>query len=217
MPAISRSRISTGPHEWICAAPGCLPNPTTAILVQPLSIGPLKQVCGLTRLTGRMRSAPAACAIEVQRHSIRGASDDLGLHRRSDLGSDRFLRDAEVGEHGPLTIGGGTAVAPHRRHDERLGTEGVQPGDRAPQQLDPPDQTTAPAADRHRHPRRHLVRQDVTHGRFGHRRDVADPWRRGSVEDHFVQRRHGDRRIERQLDPRLELVPTHASHATPDG
>ena len=60
MPLRIRLRISTGPQAWICAAPGCLPNPTTPIFVQPLSIGPLKQVCGLMRLTGMIRSAPAA-------------------------------------------------------------------------------------------------------------------------------------------------------------
>ena len=58
----SRSRISTGPHECTSEAPGCLPNPTTAIFMQPDSIGPLKQVCGLIRLTGRNRSAAAALA-----------------------------------------------------------------------------------------------------------------------------------------------------------
>ena len=52
--------MTTAPLEWNWAAPGCLPNPTTSIFVQPLSIGPRNWVCGLIRLTGMTRSAPAA-------------------------------------------------------------------------------------------------------------------------------------------------------------
>ena len=57
-----RSRISTGPHEWTRNAPGRLPKPTTAIFMHPDSMGPLKQVCGLMRFTGSIRSAAAAFA-----------------------------------------------------------------------------------------------------------------------------------------------------------
>ena len=56
------AHLDGGARRGTAAAPGCLPKPTTAIFVQPLSIGPLNAVCGLIRLTGRMRSAPAAWA-----------------------------------------------------------------------------------------------------------------------------------------------------------
>ena len=134
MPASSRSRICTGPHEWIWAAPGCLPKPTTAILVTPLSIGPLKHVCGLTRLTGRMRSAPAAwrsrCSVMP---SGVVATTSVAIVARTSAPT-RLLGDPEVGEHRPLALGGGPAVAAHRRHDERLRAELAQPVDRAAHQ-----------------------------------------------------------------------------------
>ena len=52
--------MPTAVLAWNAAAPACLPKPTTAIFVHPLSIGPRKAVCGLVRFTGRMRSAAAA-------------------------------------------------------------------------------------------------------------------------------------------------------------
>ena len=60
MLAASRPFMRLGPVAWNSAAPGRFPNPTTAIFASPLSTGPWNEVCGFTRLTGRMRSAPAA-------------------------------------------------------------------------------------------------------------------------------------------------------------
>ena len=48
------------PKECARVAPSCLPNPMVIIFIRPLSTGPLKEVCGLTRLTTTMASAPYA-------------------------------------------------------------------------------------------------------------------------------------------------------------
>ena len=45
------------PWRWNVSAPRCLPRPMAIILSRPLSTGPLKSVCGLTRLIGMMTSA----------------------------------------------------------------------------------------------------------------------------------------------------------------
>ena len=42
------------------------------------------------------------------------------LHRRADRRADGRLGDAEMRQHARLALGGGAAVAAHRRHDERL-------------------------------------------------------------------------------------------------
>ena len=154
MPLSSRLRISTGPQAWIWAAPGCLPNPTTAIFVSPLSIGPLKQVCGLMRLTGMIRSAPAALRSRYSGMPSAVRATSIGLHRRPDLAVDRGLGHPERLQHRPLALGGGAAVAAHRRHDERLRAELAQPADRAAQQGDPLDQPAAAGADGDGHARR---------------------------------------------------------------
>ena len=45
------------PWKWIASAPRRLPSPITAILMSPLSTGPWKSVCGLTRFTTSTASA----------------------------------------------------------------------------------------------------------------------------------------------------------------
>ena len=50
------------PCRWSVSAPFCLPRPMAIIFIKPLSISPSKSVCGLTRLTGMIRSASSkAC------------------------------------------------------------------------------------------------------------------------------------------------------------
>ena len=106
------------------------------------------------RLTGRIRSALSGVVVEVHGHAARRRGDDLVLHRRPDLGTDRLLGDAERVEHLQLALGGGPAVAAHRRHDERLGAEVAQPVDRAARQLDALAEPAAPGADGDGHARR---------------------------------------------------------------
>ena len=66
----SRSRAICGmtsanrpnPRLWQQSAPLRLPRPMTSILTSPLSCGPVKAVCGLTRLMTNTPSAEVACA-----------------------------------------------------------------------------------------------------------------------------------------------------------
>ena len=48
------------PYEWTAWAPFCLPMPMVQSFARPLSIGALKSVCGLTRLTTMTPSAASA-------------------------------------------------------------------------------------------------------------------------------------------------------------
>ena len=47
------------PWRWNVSAPFCLPSPMAIIFIRPLSISPVKSVCGLTRLIGTIASAPS--------------------------------------------------------------------------------------------------------------------------------------------------------------
>ena len=70
------------------------------------------------------------------------------FHRRADRGADGRFGHAEVGEHACLALGGGAAVAAHRRHDERLEAALLQVPDRGRDDLR--DVGDAAAADRDR-------------------------------------------------------------------
>ena len=123
IPASSRSRICTGPHEWICAAPGLLAEADDGHLRDTALDRTLEARVRLDPVDGEDAIGAGGVQVEVQRHAVGGGGDDLGRHRRPHLGADGLLRDPEVGEHRPLTLGSGPAVAAHRRHDERLGAE----------------------------------------------------------------------------------------------
>ena len=73
-----------------------------------------------------------------------------------------------------LALGGGAAVAPHRRHDERLGAEVAQPVDRAARQLDALAEPPAARADGDGHAGRDRRREAFDDGRSGRRLDVGD-------------------------------------------
>ena len=63
----------------------------------------------------------------VHRYLVDGA-DLLNIHARNHRHADRLASDAIAGKQVPLTFGRGTAVAAHRRHDERIAagfTDGI--------------------------------------------------------------------------------------------
>ena len=174
IPSSRRSRISIGPHEWIWAAPGCLPKPTTAIFVQPRLDRTLEARVRLDAVDGEDPVGAQRVVVEVHGHAARRRGDDLVVHRGPDLGTDRLLGDAERVEHLQLALGGGPTVAPHRRHDERLGAEVAQPVDRATRQLDALAEPPAPRADGDGHAGSDRRREPFDDRRSGRGLDVGD-------------------------------------------
>ena len=166
------------PWPWKVSAPRCLPRPIAIILSRPLSTGPLKSVCGLTRLIGTMTSASSAAW-----RSDRRTRDRRPAPRRSstvsmldaDLASDRRLGDPEADARTSswpsavappwLPIAGTTNGPPRQRRGRRDG-RGRDLGDA----VDPA------AADGEAHPQ---ARPDRPHGRrVGDRRLDAVATRR---------------------------------------
>ena len=88
-------------------------------------------VCGLIRLTGMMRSAPAAWTSRCSGRPRRSwATTTVSIVERISQ-SRASSRHAELGQHRQLALGRGAAVAAHRRDDERRRAEVAQPGDGA--------------------------------------------------------------------------------------
>ena len=104
MPLSNRLRISTGPHEWICAAPGCLPNPTTAIFVQATLDRALEAGVRLDPVDRHDAIGAGGVAVEVQRHAVGGAGDLDRLHRRPDLGSRSPPRSCRASPASPADL-----------------------------------------------------------------------------------------------------------------
>ena len=152
---------------------------------------------------------PGGVGVEVEPAAVGGVSDDFGVHRRPDLCAERVLGHAELGQHRPLPVRGGPAMAAHRRHHEGIGAELAQAADGAPQQLDAGRQPAAAGADGHGHPGGDIVAQgphDLV-VRLG--LDVVDSRWVGDAELDLGQRRDGDRGVERQVDPDAQLLPSH--------
>ena len=215
-PSSSWSRIDDAPRsEWNWAAPGCLPKPTTSIFVQPLSIGPRNWVCGLIRLTGRMRSAPAAWTSRCSgRPRTSWATTTVSIDERISQ-SRASARHAELGQRRQLALGGGAAVAAHRRDDERRRAEVAQPGDGAPQQLDAC--RSGRGCRRRRRPssrRRRRRRSARTTSSRAAPSTSATAGGSGTGSSTRVSARHGDRRVDRQHDAGVELVPSHDTDGT---
>jgi hypothetical protein len=82
----------------------------------------------------------------VQRHAVLDR-----LHRGADRRADRGLGDAQMREHARLALGGGGAVAAHRRHDEGRKAALLEVPDRGGHDLG--DVGDAAAADRDCHAR----------------------------------------------------------------
>ena len=157
-----------------------------------------------------------AVEVEADRAGIvvmRGG-DDGGLHGRSDLGPDGVLCDAEAGQRGELAVGGRTAMAAHRRNDERLGSELAQPGDRPPQHFDSAGQAAAAGANRDGRARGEP--ETGGHRRHGGRFDVVDGDAVGRRQHDLGQRRDDDV-IERQCHAGCELLPTDRHTVGPSG
>ena len=72
------------------------------------------------------------------------------LHRRPDRRADRLLGHPHLGQQLHLAVGGGAAVAAHRRHHERLGAQPSHGRGQQPHQLGQIGE--APAAHRQRYP-----------------------------------------------------------------
>ena len=92
----------------------------TSILAMPLSMGPVKSVCGLTRFTTTTASAESRSGdAHTERRTGRPDRDGLAW-RRTHRGADAGLGDAELREHGLLAGGRGAAVTAHAGHDVRV-------------------------------------------------------------------------------------------------
>ena len=127
----TRGISSRRPHvPWACRASACtrLPRPIAVIFISPLSYGPWKSVCCLTRLTTIVAAAAAAWAsvtIGTGRSCSPATGDDV--HRRAHLAALPAVDEAVRLEHLALALGGGAAVAAHRRDEERRRHPGRAP------------------------------------------------------------------------------------------
>jgi len=101
------------------------------IFIRPLSISPLKSVCGLDAIDRTIASG-AFEGQTIDEH--RNARPDLAqldrVHARSNLAADRFGSHAVGGEHFRAGPPAWRRVAAHRRHDENLGAGGADPRNR---------------------------------------------------------------------------------------
>ena len=151
MLAASRRFMRLGPVAWNSAAPGSLAEPDNGHLRQAALHRTVERRVRLDAVDRQDDVGGCRMTVEVEADRadlvvIRGGHDG-GLHGRPDLGADALLGDAEAGQRGELAIGGRTAVAAHRRDDERFGSELAEPGDRAPQHADAAGQAAAAGPD----------------------------------------------------------------------
>ena len=145
--------------------------------------------------------------VEVERHAVGCAGDLDGLHRRPDLRADRVRRHTEFFDHLALALCSCAAVTAHRGHHEWLCAQITEALDGAAHHVDTVAEAAAAGADRNRHAGGHVEREpfdDRGPRRLG---DVADSrWAR-HADQHLVQLRHDEPRVERQVDALRQLFP----------
>ncbi len=112
---------------------------------------PLEAGVRLDPVDGQEPVGRGGVRVEVHGRAGSGVCDDDGVHRGADLGAQRHLGHAELGEDVDLPVGGRPTVRPHRGHDERLGAELAKGADRATQQFDPGGESTRTGPDGDRH------------------------------------------------------------------
>ena len=114
-------------------------------------------------------------SIEQHREAELGFAEGDRVHARHDRAATGRLGDAVRLEQLDLPLGRSPAVAPHRGHDERLGSERAQMRDgRGDRRRDVGDAPTS-GGDRHAIAGPHLLAEIERRQRLGHpRRDVID-------------------------------------------
>ncbi|NBN89247.1 MAG: hypothetical protein EBV24_02865 [Actinobacteria bacterium] len=127
--------------------------------MHPLSIGPLKHVCGFTRLTGR----------------------------RPNLTVDCLIRDPKRGEQSHLTVGGSTRMASHGRDNEGESTAITQPRYDTSQRCDARSESAAARSDGNGFAG-NVVRAESRNDRLTHRRfDVGHRVGQRNGESNLVE------------------------------